>query len=550
MESKYNIDNFEKFLRERTDDFKMYPSKRVWYSIYNNMHPGNRLPSVSMCIILICSLLLVGYLNTGTNKNTNSSIAKVTGTPGNDFVAIAKTANSTPTVALPSTTATAPTLNNTNEPVLTAATPDVSSYDAANYHSGDANAGSNTRARATNSYPTTSKNIVDTKRTTGQRTTAAVSSAVAANPAIDLSSGSAMKVLTVSEEYNNKSGNTITTESISTNRATETAGATLTGKQTTAVITEESGQFTVSGGEVSTELALQSTPVENNDAKASEKAATADQSSNLVVDVITESDKAWMENFALYNRPVPKKWAGKITRQAYITPSLVYRKLYNNTQDKALSGNGNGNFNSANVDQSVVQKPSIGIETGLSYQYDLLKAVRLKAGIQFNYTRYNAHAFENHHPIATSITLNSEDHLTAYEVFRTTQYSNSIGLAPVKLHNETYQLSLPIGADLKLLSLNNIAWYAGATIQPTFVAYANTYLISSDRRNYVKDKSMLNHFNMNAGFETYLSINTNGFNWQIGPQFRTQLFSTNKQIYSVEERLMSVGLKIGVSKKL
>jgi len=78
MESKYNIDNFERFLRDKTDDFKMYPSKRVWYSIYNNMHPGNRMPSVSMCIVLICSLLLVGYLNTGNNKTTavDASIAQ------------------------------------------------------------------------------------------------------------------------------------------------------------------------------------------------------------------------------------------------------------------------------------------------------------------------------------------------------------------------------------------------------------------------------------------------------------------------------------------
>ena len=81
MESnKYNIENFEKFLREKTDEFRMYPSKRVWYSIYNDMHPGNRLPSVSMTIILTGFLFLVGYLNTNNvNKETavyNTSSSK------------------------------------------------------------------------------------------------------------------------------------------------------------------------------------------------------------------------------------------------------------------------------------------------------------------------------------------------------------------------------------------------------------------------------------------------------------------------------------------
>jgi hypothetical protein len=76
MESnKYNIENFERFLREKTDDFRMYPSKRVWYSIYNNMHPGNRLPSVSMTIVLIGFLFLIGHLNTSDSAKQNSSKA-------------------------------------------------------------------------------------------------------------------------------------------------------------------------------------------------------------------------------------------------------------------------------------------------------------------------------------------------------------------------------------------------------------------------------------------------------------------------------------------
>jgi Holliday junction resolvase len=66
----------------------------------------------------------------------------------------------------------------------------------------------------------------------------------------------------------------------------------------------------------------------------------------------------------------------------------------------------------------------------------------------------------------------------------------------------------------------------------------------------VKESDMLNRFNLNAGFETYLSIKTKGVTWQIGPQFRKQLFSTNDKTYSIEEKLLNYGLKIGVVKKL
>ena len=68
MDRNFHTDDFERLLREKSDEFRMYPSKRIWHSIYNNIHPGRKWPSVAMCITLITALFLVGYLNT---KNTN-----------------------------------------------------------------------------------------------------------------------------------------------------------------------------------------------------------------------------------------------------------------------------------------------------------------------------------------------------------------------------------------------------------------------------------------------------------------------------------------------
>jgi hypothetical protein len=37
MDRKFHTDDFERLLKEMSDEFKMYPSKRIWNSIYNNI---------------------------------------------------------------------------------------------------------------------------------------------------------------------------------------------------------------------------------------------------------------------------------------------------------------------------------------------------------------------------------------------------------------------------------------------------------------------------------------------------------------------------------
>ena len=68
MEKEYYTGEFEQFVKERADQFSMYPSKRVWHSIYNNLHPSRRWPSVFMSLFLVSSLMLIGYLHTGENS--------------------------------------------------------------------------------------------------------------------------------------------------------------------------------------------------------------------------------------------------------------------------------------------------------------------------------------------------------------------------------------------------------------------------------------------------------------------------------------------------
>jgi len=560
MENKYNIENFERFLREKSDEFRMYPSKRVWYSIYNNMHPGNRLPSISMCIILIFALLLVGYLNTDTSRELSSNL--------HDSNVVAVTLSNGPldeTAVLTKNIVGANQIQLSNQQLnsrVKHSPGKIASSTVPNRKTGR-NLPNNSIAytAGTDVQETSPGNTSRTVPGINELNEAATKIAIGSVANIEMAEpGSITTAVTQSNRNNFKEVDEATTFVTPYDHHDITAVATnkhVTGMKNieTALLENSTDENTNSPGKNKIADKIDLMPLDNS-IKTDETiiidtgaAKNKVENNNNNLPALSETDKAWIENFALYNRPAPKKWAGKVSWQAYITPSVVYRKLHNNAAGK-FPGSNTGNFNNTNVEDVVNNKPSIGLETGIALQYDLLKRVKLKVGVQLNYTRYNAHAFENYHPITTSLAMNSVNYEAVYEVFETTPFSNLAGLTPVRLHNESYQISLPVGADFKMAAFNNIEWYIGGTIQPTIVVYGKSYMISADRRNYAQNKTMLSRFNLNAGLETYISFKTSNYTWQVGPQFRTQIFSTNNKLYSVEERLQNYGFKIGVSKKL
>ena len=513
MESnKHNIEIFERFLREKTDEFRMYPSKKVWYSIYNNMHPGNRFPSVSMCIVLIGFLFLIGYLNTDATKETSRSRL---------IAASREQSNPAP-----------------GENTLYAAVPLAGTE--SNSKANIAHAGNNTSKLF-------SKTAAAAKNKPSEFNTGSESRHGAAGVSVTNSypDQSTKRIVKTVIGAGNKQGNTVVLANA--NNLVPVNSEFAKQKEGINVAEETNLQNSVSHLPIDANTQNSAMPSVEEEIKADTKANTIVAS--VLANTLSEADKGWMEDFAMHNRPA-KKWAGKLGLQVYVTPSVVYRKLHNNAAGKTLSGNSNTAYNNFNAENAVTHKPSFGVEAGISLQYGITRRIKIKGGVQANYTRYNAHAFATNHPIATTITLNSTDSRITYEQAKMSNYSNNFGISPAKLHNETYQLSLPVGADYKLAASDNIAWYAGATVQPTFVVYGRSYIISSDRRSYVQDNSLLNRFNLNAGFETNLSYNRCGYTLQLGPQYRSQIFSTNSQVYTVEERLQNFGFKIGVTKKL
>jgi len=442
MERKLYTDSFERMLKEKSDEFRMYPSKNTWHSLYNNLYPGKRWPSNVMSLFCLSVLLVVGYLN-----NSGISIKQMNnkGNSSNQSFAI-HTSNSVPSTTL-----------------------NFSDADNKNLVSNNV-----------------SYNHVDTKQTE--------------NGLISLTHFSQKSTTVASEDI------------------------TINDHDLIQLVTDKTDIVPKDDNTAKNNVASE------KQLKNSEKRNEFLQNENILRAYTIGSVQA-------------KRWTDKLTLQVYASPSIVYGSLSSGKTSFASGDDANNQFN---------ENPSLGLEAGTAMQYALSGFLKLKAGVQFNYASYNLEAYQNDHPAMASLISTDPTTGSAYNITsRASLYSMNDGNLPVTLHNETYQLSLPVGLELKLLKNHNLQWNAGATIQPTFIAGGNAYMLSSDNRNYVDASSALNRWNLNAGFETFITYKVNGLVWQLGPQIRYQFLSIYGKGYTgVDERLANYGVKIGISKAI
>ena len=592
MERKFYTDNFEQLLKEKSDEFRMYPSKRVWHSIYNDLHPGRKWPSVAVSLVLIIALLMVGYWN---NNNSNAvTIADAaqknipnttTQVPGNN------NAGAVTTTAPQSTTAAANTVaSSANTPTSEQGRGTLNN--AATLHSQqNAIVGANN----TNSRSSASLSVVNTNNSLQQvaadhnqiiiavpndmliaENGAAVynnsqkpvsGSSVAGNNE-KLNTGTA-NVIAIIGNYS-FAGTTAITSSLQQKATQAIASAAI--NSTPVIITEEDAALLIAGNNeeeiitipsgvainntANTELNNSNNPEDlaanSNTGKKETTAVNKDNKSSVYKKITSNQDKEWIEDYAFHNKSRRKNWQDRTAFEFYITPSVGYSKLSNeakyNLPAAAPSFSNGGATTVSDANKAVSRRPGLGFEAGFSVNYSLAKKLVVKAGIQANYTNYGINADETNHPILTTLMLIDPNSGYPYMSSALTTLSNLSGSQPVVLHNKTYQVSIPLGFAFKVSGNDKLAWYTGATIQPSFVAGGKAYLISADRNNFVADPSLIRKWNVNAGFETYISYKFDGFTLQAGPQFRYQLLSTYYKKYTVNENLSNIGIKIGMVK--
>ncbi len=201
----------------------------------------------------------------------------------------------------------------------------------------------------------------------------------------------------------------------------------------------------------------------------------------------------------------------------------------------------------SDVNNYVSHKPDMGLELGFAGKYALTERFSIKGGLQFNVSRYDIKAAYDQRRESATIALDGGNFGTNQTITRQTNYRNFNGNDPSNwLKNLYYSVSLPLGAELTFNSRTNSHFGIAATFQPTYVIKDRAYLISTDYKNYLEVPSLVRKINMNTSFETFIAYSTRNIKWQVGPQVRYQIQSSFSKKYPFKENLFDFGLKVGI----
>lgn len=235
-------------------------------------------------------------------------------------------------------------------------------------------------------------------------------------------------------------------------------------------------------------------------------------------------------------KKLPKSNLVKFGWQLHISPTTSYRKL---------SGKGLPYYTNAgnNVENSVIHKPSLGFEMGGAVMYSASKNIRLKAGLQFNVNRYEVQAFHSVPEVTLMAGNSGTGSINAVSTFR-----NFNGFSKTWLKNQHIMMSFPVGVEWAIFGNDKIQFNIASTIQPTIVVNNQAYMISANMANYAKAPALYKEFNIAAGAEAFISIKGKSLKYNLGPQFRYQLFSSYKKPYPISEHLTDYGIKLSIGR--
>lgn len=266
------------------------------------------------------------------------------------------------------------------------------------------------------------------------------------------------------------------------------------------------------------------------EAKTSTPAASLYNPAPYTIESVTNSYK-----------PGPRQ----VSWQLFFTPTISYRAL---SVNKNFAGSPGGPLpfpyaSIEDVNNAVTHKPDLGFQLGLMARYPVSKRVNLRAGLQLNVNKYDIKAFAYPGEVAV-INLDDPNSTT---VATWTRYRSQNGYQSNWLKNYYVSISVPLGAELMLFGNKNTQFGIAGTIQPTYVVRDQAYLISTDYKNYAQVPWLIRRLNMSTGFEMFVNYGKGKTRWQVGPQVRYQWLSSFQNKYPVKENLFDFGLKIGLT---
>jgi hypothetical protein len=252
----------------------------------------------------------------------------------------------------------------------------------------------------------------------------------------------------------------------------------------------------------------------------------------------------WLYDYAVYSLPQAAK-RGRKYFQLYLSPTATYRNL-----SGGVLTNKSG-MQLGNPKDYLGNDPALGFEVGGSYLYRVTRNLTLKAGLQFNYMRYSVKARGDMNQPASDIKSPYGFTVDTAKMMDWQKAAYSARKPPISLTNDVYQLSAPIGFDLRIMGNERLQLNVGVSIQPSYMLNTNIFYLSSDYTNYVKGPSQFRRWNLTGGVEAFLSYKLrNNLTLQVGPEFRYQFLSSFYSSYLLQENLKGYGLKIGIVKPI
>jgi hypothetical protein len=269
----------------------------------------------------------------------------------------------------------------------------------------------------------------------------------------------------------------------------------------------------------------------------------------------------WLHDYAMYTL-VPSTSRGRLFFQLVLAPTINYRTLSGGTlaSSKSLGGSGSS-IRAGDMQSWVNHSPAVGFEFGGNLLFRVTRNLTVKGGLQFNYSRYKMVAYTNstpptQQPASYRTLLGNDLYMDSIAAVAPTAQGPTPNVVPniiqATLYNDYYQLSAPIGFELRVLGNERLQFNLGATIQPSYLLNTNSYVLTSDYTGYDKQPSVFRRWNLSGGVEAFVSYQMGPVRWQIGPEFRYQLFSTylNNGPYPITENLKGYGIKLGITKPL
>lgn len=227
--------------------------------------------------------------------------------------------------------------------------------------------------------------------------------------------------------------------------------------------------------------------------------------------------------------------------------ALKENKAFINSAQNVVNGTPSNNNYYTDINSIVTHKPDIGLQMGFSAGFPLTKNLKFIGGLQFNVSKYDILAFSYPGEVAT-IAL-SNPYGGTNTVSTLTNYRNAGGYKADWLHNLYFSAAIPLGLELKLMGKRKTYVGVSGTVQPTYTLSNRAYLLSTDYKNYAEIPSLTRKWNINTGFEMFAGYSTGKLNWRIGPQVRYQVMSSFVKKYPVQEHLFDFGLKLGLMLK-